>query len=82
MSADLTDPAQSNQEALAAWETKANFWDTLMGEDGNVFHRTLLRPAIERLLDVQPGMHVLDVACGTGLVARAVGRPRRDCHRL
>ena len=70
MTEDLTDPTQHNQEALAAWETKATFWDSLMGEDGNVFHRTLLRPAIARLLDIQPGMHVLDAACGTGLVAR------------
>jgi 2-polyprenyl-3-methyl-5-hydroxy-6-metoxy-1,4-benzoquinol methylase len=70
MSADQTDTAQINRDALSAWETKAAFWDSLMGDEGNVFHRTLLRPAFERLLNVHPGTKVLDVACGTGLVAR------------
>jgi SAM-dependent methyltransferase len=59
-----------NDEVQSAWDTKAAFWDSLMGEEGNLFHRTLLQPAIERLLDLRPGMNVIDAACGTGLVAR------------
>jgi ubiquinone/menaquinone biosynthesis C-methylase UbiE len=64
------DPTQINDDVQSAWDTKAAFWDSLMGDEGNSFHRTLLRPAIERLLDIQPGMKIVDAACGTGLVAR------------
>ncbi len=32
------------------------------GEEGNLFHRTLVGPATERLLALQPGQRVLDAA--------------------
>lgn len=41
-----------------------------MGGDGNDFHLTLVRPAVERLLGDLGGVHVLEVACGNGLFAR------------
>jgi 2-polyprenyl-3-methyl-5-hydroxy-6-metoxy-1,4-benzoquinol methylase len=40
-----------------------------MGE-GNQFQRLLVGPAAERLLGIQPGEAVLDVACGNGVFAR------------
>jgi 2-polyprenyl-3-methyl-5-hydroxy-6-metoxy-1,4-benzoquinol methylase len=40
-----------------------------MGE-GNEFVEILIWPATQRLLEVQPGERVLDVACGNGLYAR------------
>ena len=52
-----------------AWEKKAAFWDEMMGE-GNAFQRVLIGPATERLLQVQPGEMVLDVACGNGVFSR------------
>ncbi|HEY8447332.1 MAG TPA: class I SAM-dependent methyltransferase [Thermomicrobiales bacterium] len=51
------------------WEAKAAFWDERMG-DGNAFQRILIGPACERLLAVQPGEQILDVACGNGVFAR------------
>jgi ubiquinone/menaquinone biosynthesis C-methylase UbiE len=59
-----------NQEGRAIWDQKAEFWDSLHGDDGNKFHRTLVAPAVERLLALQPGERVLDIACGSGMVAR------------
>src|SRR5689334_8651365 len=56
-------------ENLALWQQKAAFWDERMAE-GNLFHTELLAPATERLLAVQPGETVLDVACGNGQWAR------------
>lgn len=41
-----------------------------MGEEGNLFARTLVTPTCDRLLALQPGESVLDVACGTGVQAR------------
>ena len=53
-------------ESLLAWETNADFWDTRMGDESNVFHREIVRPYTELLLDVHPDDFILDVACGNG----------------
>ncbi len=52
------------------WNEKAAFWDALHGSEGNAFHQTLVSPAVERLLAVQPGESVLDIGCGSGVLAR------------
>lgn len=59
-----------NDEGRAPWDRKADFWDALHGDDGNRFHRLLVSPAVERLLALQPGERVLDVARGNGALAR------------
>ena len=56
-------------ETRDIWNAKAAFWDARMG-DGNAFQRRLVGPAVERLLALQPGEPVLDVACGNGVFAR------------
>lgn len=56
-------------EVRRAWNANAAFWDSHMGE-GNSFHQTLLLPSMERLLTLQSGEHVLDVACGNGQLSR------------
>lgn len=58
-----------NQEAQAIWNQLATFWDGRMGE-GNQFHKFLVEPTAERLLALQPGEQVLEIACGTGLFTR------------
>jgi 2-polyprenyl-3-methyl-5-hydroxy-6-metoxy-1,4-benzoquinol methylase len=60
----------SKQTDREAWDEKAAFWDSLHGDEGNDFHRRLVGPSVERLLAVTPGERVLDVACGSGAMAR------------
>jgi 2-polyprenyl-3-methyl-5-hydroxy-6-metoxy-1,4-benzoquinol methylase len=58
-----------NQEVRDIWDQNALFWDARMGE-GNTFHKTLIEPTQERLLNVSPGQRILDIACGNGQFAR------------
>jgi SAM-dependent methyltransferase len=57
-------------ETQRQWDEKAAFWNDLMGSEGNRFHRTLVSPAAEHLLNVQAGETILDVACGNGTFPR------------
>lgn len=57
-------------ESQRIWNQNARWWDERMGE-GNDWHKRLIAPAVERLLDLHPGEVVLDLACGNGLFARA-----------
>src|SRR6185295_10902327 len=41
-----------------------------IGVDGNEFHRTLIVPSVDRLLEVRPEEEVLEIACGNGAYAR------------
>ena len=64
---------ERNAAVRDRWDTKAAFWDEHMA-DGNQFQRELIGPALERLLHLQPGERVLDVACGNGVNARWMAR--------
>lgn len=58
-----------NEQAREVWEDNAAFWDERMGE-GNDFVEVLIWPTAKRMLELQPGQHVLEIACGNGLYAR------------
>ena len=64
-----TDIENANEETRQAWDANAAFWDEKMAE-GTDFVNILQWPAILRLLDPQPGQHILDIATGNGLTAR------------
>jgi 2-polyprenyl-3-methyl-5-hydroxy-6-metoxy-1,4-benzoquinol methylase len=59
-----------NNQTRAAWNATAEIWDEKMGNEGNDFHRYLVRPAIERLLQLEAGQKILDIGCGNGLTTR------------
>lgn len=62
-----------NAEVRELWDQKAAYWDERFGE-GNVFHRELIAPPTERLLNVRPGEMVLDIACGNGAFSRRLAQ--------
>lgn len=71
MSDDMKDRGSQdlNREVRQLWDQKAAFWDERYGE-GNEFHKTLIEPSVERLLDLRPDELVLDVGTGNGAFAR------------
>lgn len=56
----------TTDESKKRWETNADFWDERMGEHSNRFHREIIRPSTEVLLEVSEGDEILDIACGNG----------------
>jgi 2-polyprenyl-3-methyl-5-hydroxy-6-metoxy-1,4-benzoquinol methylase len=63
-----------NQETRELWEQIAPAWDDFMGAEGNSFQTVLIGPATERLLGIQPGERVLDIACGNGSFSRRLAQ--------
>ncbi|MDN4605314.1 methyltransferase domain-containing protein [Paenibacillus sp. F6_3S_P_1C] len=59
-----------NQESKNRWEAIAEFWDDYMGDESNRFHRELIKPYTEELLQIEPSHEVLDIACGNGNFSR------------
>ncbi|MEM7715170.1 MAG: class I SAM-dependent methyltransferase [Cyanobacteria bacterium P01_A01_bin.68] len=59
-----------NNQTREAWNATAQVWDEKMGDEGNDFQKYLVRPAIEKLLELKPGQRILDIGCGNGLTTR------------
>ncbi len=62
-----------HEETRSIWNQNAAFWDDKM-RDGNDFQRILVGPASERLLNLQAGEIVLEIACGNGVFARRMAQ--------
>ena len=64
----------SNEFSREAWDANAEHWDARMGDEGNDFFNVLCWPILASFLDVQPGQHILDIACGNGLTSRKLAQ--------
>ena len=63
------DFAEYTDRTREVWDRLAEWWDDRIG-DGNPTQELLLEPNTERMLELQPGERVLDIACGAGRFAR------------
>ena len=61
------------RETQAIWDENAEWWADRIS-DGNQFQLKIVNPPTERLLNLQPGERVLDIACGNGAFARHLAR--------
>lgn len=57
------------EESRHIWDTNAEAWDKRIGGGGG-WQTTLIAPTVERMLNIQPGEQVLDIACGNGQFSR------------
>ncbi len=62
------------EESGRLWDAKADFWDALMGNEGNRFHRLVVGPTQLSLLGLTRADKVLEIACGNGVATRDVAR--------
>lgn len=66
------DPAVG--DARGSWNALADDYDRRHGDEGNDWHRLLVEPAALALLGDVRGKRILDLACGTGVLARRLLR--------
>ncbi len=55
-----------------SWEKVGQWYDTLVGKEGHFYHRTLVIPGVLKLLKLKTSSHLLDLACGQGVLAHAI----------
>lgn len=53
------------------WNKSADWYDDLVGEGGHFHHERTIIPGLKRMLKLASGQHLLDVACGQGVICRA-----------
>ncbi|MGD1278453.1 MAG: methyltransferase domain-containing protein [Tepidisphaeraceae bacterium] len=56
------------------WGDVADWYDQLVGESGSEYHREVVIPGVLRLLGAAVGQAIIDVACGQGVLCRALAR--------
>lgn len=65
----MDEHSPTGDEVRDAWDLLAQFWDEKM-EAGKTWQGGLIQPSVERLLELQPGERILEIACGNGEFAR------------
>ncbi len=63
---------------VTGWEQMAEWWDNKLGDDGDLWHRTLIDPPLFKLVGAIAGQRVLDLACGNGYISRRFARQGAD----
>lgn len=58
----------------SGWEQLAAWWDRLLGDEGEIWHRALIDPSLLHLAGDVSGKRVLDLACGNGYLSRRFAR--------
>jgi ubiquinone/menaquinone biosynthesis C-methylase UbiE len=65
----VTEDDSKNEDVRNVWDQLATYWDEQM-RGGKTWQPHLIQPAVERLLRLEPGERVLEIACGTGAFSR------------
>jgi ubiquinone/menaquinone biosynthesis C-methylase UbiE len=65
----VSEESNLHNDVRAAWDELAASWDQNM-QAGATWQRHLIQPSAERLLGLEHGERVLEIACGSGEFAR------------
>jgi ubiquinone/menaquinone biosynthesis C-methylase UbiE len=55
-----------------SWEKVGNWYNETVGENGSYYHQHIILPNLIRLLELKKNSKLLDLACGQGVLARAI----------
>ncbi len=56
------------------WATLADWFDENQGDEGDLWHRTLIYPGLLKVIGKVTGREILDVGCGNGSLVRTLTR--------
>lgn len=62
----------TNRKKRTDWETSASWYTSIVDEKGHFYHREVVIPNTLDLLQLKKGDAVVDLACGQGVLARAL----------
>lgn len=71
-------PQHRPPEEAGSWDHVAAWYDSLAAQRGTDFHQAVIIPGVLRLLELKPGERALDMACGQGVVSRALHKAGAD----
>lgn len=60
--------------SISGWNQMADWWDEKLGDEGDLWHRTLIDPPLLQLVGDVKGVRLLDLACGNGYLSRRFAR--------
>lgn len=58
---------------ITDWHGVSEWYDRLVGDAGSEYHQHVVIPGVTRLLAPRPGDAMIDIACGQGVLCRALG---------
>jgi SAM-dependent methyltransferase len=61
------------------WDHVAGWYEGLVGGNRSDFHENVVLPGVVRLIGPRPGLRVLDIACGEGVLCRRLARLGAEC---
>lgn len=64
--------SNNSPQPSSSWEPASQWYHSIVGEEGHYYHQKIILPNITRMLHLQASTspHVLDLACGSGVLAR------------
>src|SRR5215467_15511408 len=65
---------ESESMTTFGWDQMTDWWDKQLGDEGDLWHRTLIDPPLLHLVGEVEGVRLLDLACGNGYLSRRFAR--------
>lgn len=63
---------KSEYNQSTSWQPVASWYNKITGEGGHYYHQHVVIPGVLRLLNLKKDAKLLDIACGNGVLAKAL----------